>query len=263
MKKTVRAILYLFFSGMVLGLAAIIGYWYYTHQPHKRNKKNTGSYKSHQKPSAYSEHGIPRGFENHPLGMDVSRYQGKIDWQQIKKEGKIQFVFIKATEGKSLTDPLYWKNYFGSKNHQILCGSYHYFIPYLDGALQAEHFLANSKIEKGDLRPVLDVEDMHWKGPAALRREIDSFIQVVKQKTGQEVILYSGNNFYKKYLKNYYPHHTAWIAHYKIANINHHINRWHIWQYTETGKVKGVPGNVDLNLFNGTLQELKMQLLIR
>jgi len=263
MKKTVRAILYLFFSGMVLGLAAIIGYWYYTHQPHIRNTLYNRSNNNDQKPSAYSEHGIPRGFENHPLGMDVSRYQGKIDWQQIKKEGKIQFVFIKATQGKSLTDPLYWKNYFGSKNHQILCGSYHYFIPYLDGALQAEHFLANSKIEKGDLRPVLDIEDMHWKGPAALRKEIDRFIQVVKQKTGQEVILYSGNNFYKKYLKNYYPHHTAWIAHYKIANINHHINRWHIWQYTETGKVKGVPGNVDLNLFNGTLQEFKMQLLIR
>ncbi|MCX7744266.1 MAG: GH25 family lysozyme [Flavobacteriales bacterium] len=257
MKATIRFILYLFFSSMVLGLAAIIGYWYYTHQPAKRYKKNKGKYESHVPPSTYNKYSIPSGFENYPLGMDVSHYQGKIDWQQVKKDGKIQFVFIKATEGKSITDSLYWKNYFNCKNYNIPCGAYHYFIPGVDGAKQAHHFLSNCKIEKGDLRPVLDIEVMHWEGATALHREIDRFMQVVKQKTGQEIILYTGNNFYKKYLKAYYPNHTIWLAHYNIPNIHHRTNKWHIWQYTETGKVKGVPGFVDLNLFNGTLSDLE------
>jgi lysozyme len=261
MKKTVRVILYLFFSSMVLGLAALVGYWYYTHQPHKRYKKNTGKYKSHAPPSTINNLGIPPGFEKYPLGMDVSRWQGKINWQQVKQEGKIQFVFIKATEGISLTDPFYWKNYFGCKNQQIRCGPYHYFTPHIDGAKQAHHFLANSKIEKGDLLPVLDIEDMHWKGPVALRKEIDNFIKVIKQKTGQEVILYTGNNFYKKHLKAHYPNHFVWIAHYKIPNIHHKANKWNFWQFTETAKVKGVPGDVDLNLFNGTLQDLERLLV--
>lgn len=210
-------------------------------------------YKASQ--ARYKEFGIPipTGYTIH--GIDVSRHQQVIDWESVKKmniEGvKIDFVFIKASEGEADEDMFFRKNWKRTKELNIPRGAYHYFYPQKNAALQALNFLDLVKLQKGDLPPVLDVEEKGNVTPDVLRNKVQIWLNKVEQETGIKPILYSNVDFYKKYLSGYFDDYPFWAAHYLQPGKPRIDRQWHFWQHSEGGRVNGILTKVDFNVFNG------------
>jgi lysozyme len=208
---------------------------------------------------------IPKKYSIH--GIDVSSYQGKIDWKMVKsmKEDSVHitFAFIKATEGVSSVDAYFQRNWREAPKAGIICGAYHYFIPRKSGSWQARFFLQTVKFDDGDLPPVVDVEDLSGQTPEKMRKELKDFIQHVEKKTGVKPIIYSGLVFYKDYLKGYFDGYPLWIAHYYQQELKAGAStKWHFWQHSDKAKINGISHVVDFNAFQGDSLSFQ-QMLIR
>lgn len=236
---------------VVLGIALAIGLYSYVFQryvlsPYSRFR------------ASHSEVRYPDGYS--VRGIDISRYQGAIDWQKVKDAmvggSTIQFVFIKATEGVTIFDPHFNDNFYKVREHGLLRGAYHFFTPSENGEKQAAHFLRQVHLEEGDLPPVLDVEEIGRLSGKQLRKEVLDWLKIVEAHYGVKPIIYSGYSFKKSYLNtpefNDYP---FWIAHYYREKLTYSGN-WMFWQHTDLGDVEGINGDVDLNIFNGTIEDL-------
>jgi lysozyme len=203
----------------------------------------------------YKEFGItlPSGYSIH--GIDVSRYQQVINWQAVKKMEvggvKISFAFIKASEGETDEDIHFQHNWKKTKEQGIVRGAYHYFYPQKDPELQAANYLDIVTIEKGDLPPVLDVEERYGVSKDLLRKRVKIWLDKVEQATGIKPILYSNVDFYKKNLAGYFDDYLFWAAHYQQAEQPKIDRKWSFWQHNETGRVNGIISRVDFNVFNG------------
>lgn len=186
-------------------------------------------------------------------GIDVSFYQKDIRWGRIKN---VHFVFIKATEGTSISDPMFERNWDSSKEYGILRGAYHFYRPYTSAEDQFNHFRSRVKLVRGDLPPVLDVEVNH-KYPSHIRREALVWLKLAEDHYGVKPIIYCSYFYYKKHLNfpefDSYP---LWIANYIVEDINTIFSDWHFWQYTSTGRMDGIQGNVDRNVFYGPYDSL-------
>ena len=202
------------------------------------------------------------------LGLDVSHHQNNIDWAKVKAAG-IGFVFIKATEGGTYTDPNFQANWRAAKAAGIPRGAYHFFRP--KGPLQAQidNFIrAMSTVERGELPPVLDLEvPEDWtQFTVAQRNEmVMGWLNAVQTRLGVRPIIYINNPMTRDTLgspaafKNY----TLWLAHYTSRpepNIPAPWTSWKYWQYTEHGTIDGIAGEVDLNRFNGNAVEFQAHL---
>ena len=208
---------------------------------------------------------IPKKYSIH--GIDVSSYQGKIDWKKVKsmKEDSVHitFAFIKATEGISSVDAYFQRNWREAPKAGIICGAYHYFIPRKSGLWQARFFLQTVKFEEGDLPPVVDVEDLSGQSPEKMRKELKDFIHHVEKKTGVKPIIYSGLVFYRDYLKGYFDGYPLWIAHYYQQELKAGATtKWHFWQHSDKARINGISHIVDFNAFKGDSLSFQ-QLLIR
>ncbi|RZK82237.1 MAG: glycoside hydrolase family 25 protein [Pedobacter sp.] len=197
---------------------------------------------------------IPKGHTIH--GIDVSYYQGKIDWQQVKSmkedDVNISFAFIKATEGLFNVDPYFQRNWREAPKAGIICGAYHYLIPKKSGEWQAKFFLQTVKFEKGDLPPVCDVEELNGIPASRMRVELKAFLKHVEKKTGVKPIIYTGLSFYKDYLDGYFDDYPLWIAHYYQPKLKvSKKTNWHFWQHSDKAKISGINHVVDFNAFNG------------
>jgi lysozyme len=213
-----------------------------------------------------SEHKIfgirmPEGYRVH--GIDVSRYQEIIDWKYIesftgdKQNVKISFAFIKATEGRSIQDTLFRTNWENIGQTDIIRGAYHFFIPTRSALEQAQNFIANVELVKGDLPPVLDVEKL-GSSATKLRENIKIWLNEIEKHYSVTPIIYSSIDFYKKYLVvdkdlRKYP---LWIAHYDRKKIEFGES-WLFWQHSDKGRIPGINEKVDFNVFNGNLDKLK------
>lgn len=196
---------------------------------------------------------IPGGYEIH--GIDVSRYQERIHWKSVRdmraNGQRISFAFIKATEGTSLTDPYFRRNWRGLKEAGLTRGAYHFFIPWRDGKKQAAHFLKRVEIGSGDLPPVLDIEQAGRVTPQVLRARALDWLLAVEAATGARPIIYTNADFYKRYLKGYFDTYPLWVAHY-LQPVQPRIDRpWDFWQHSEKGRVDGIRSPVDFNVFRG------------
>lgn len=214
----------------------------------------------------YESYGIriPRKYSIH--GIDVSYAQGKIDWQRVKameEDGvKINFAFIKATEGLLTVDPYFQRNWREAAKTGILCGAYHFFRPEKDGKLQARFFLQNVNIEKGDLPPVVDVEKLYGKSPTKMRHELYAFLTHIEQKTQVRPVIYSGLSFYRDYLKGHFDDYPLWIAHYyRPELLPGNAIYWKFWQHSDKGKVNGITHSVDFDVFRGDSTALQKLLV--
>jgi lysozyme len=205
---------------------------------------------------------MPEGYELH--GIDVSRYQNVIDWKYLEsftgnnKSVKISFAFIKATEGRSIQDTFFKTNWENIGQTNIIRGAYHYFIPTRSALEQAQNFIVNVKLVKGDLPPVLDIEKLGHPGAAKLRENVKIWLDEIEKHYGMTPIIYSSVDFYKKYLivdkdLRKYP---LWIAHYDREKIDIDES-WLFWQHSEKGRIPGVNAKMDFNVFNGNLDKLK------
>jgi len=197
---------------------------------------------------------IPDKYTIH--GIDVSSYQGKIDWHRVKAmredEVHITFAFIKATEGVVLVDPYFQRNWREAPKAGIVCGAYHYFRPKASGKWQAVFFLQNVKTEKGDLPMAVDVEELNGVAPAKMREELKSFLKQVEAKTKIKPVIYSGVKFYQDNLQGYFDDYTLWIAHYYQPKLDvAKATKWAFWQHSDKAKVNGINHITDFDAFNG------------
>nr|WP_225986577.1 glycoside hydrolase family 25 protein [Rufibacter sp. LB8] len=196
----------------------------------------------------------PEGYE--VTGVDVSHHQRSIDWKLVKKQ-KISFAFIKATEGITHEDRFFSKHWKQAKQHDVLRGAYHFFLPSRDAEEQARNFLKKVKLEPGDLPPVLDVEVTNHQSDEEIVAGVQLWLDAVEAEYDIKPIIYTNYAFYEKHLAGHFDDYPLWVAHYSPEKSHQLGNRkWVFWQHTETGKLKGVKGNLDLNVFNGTLEDL-------
>jgi lysozyme len=211
-----------------------------------------------------SHHEIPPGYEIH--GIDISRYQGRINWKALadnRLKGKsISFVFIKSTEGATLRDSHFERNWKEATNTGIKKGAYHYFKPRTDPREQAKFFIRNTPLKKGDIAPVLDFEEDGNLSASELRSRLIIWLELVEKHYKVKPIIYCNADFYKKYIRNKLDGYPIWVAHFKTKKPGIQKDGWHFWQYTEKGKIKGINGHVDLNVFNGTREQMEKILIL-
>ena len=201
---------------------------------------------------------MPCNYEVH--GIDISHYQGKIDWELLthnrEAQFPIHFIFLKATEGGDHGDDTFTQNFGQARKYGFIRGAYHYFIPKTDARKQADFFIRTVQLAKGDLPPVLDVETTGKQSPQELKTAVKTWLDRVEAHYGVKPILYTSYKFKKRYLSdsifNAYPY---WIAHYYVDSVRYE-GKWHFWQHTDVGTVPGIEEEVDLNVFNGTMEEL-------
>lgn len=202
---------------------------------------------------------MPCDYEVH--GIDISHYQGSIDWVQLttNKTTKfpIHFVFMKATEGGDHADDTFPFNFDQAHRYGFIRGAYHFFSPKTDPHKQADFFIRTVRLIPGDLPPVLDVETIGKSTPHDLKIAVKTWLDRVESHYGVKPILYTSYKFKSRYLNdsvfNTYPY---WIAHYYVDSVKYE-GPWHFWQHTDVGNVPGIKEEVDLNVFNGSLEQLQ------
>ena len=189
-------------------------------------------------------------------GIDVSKHQGKINWQRVAEDKKIQFVYIKATEGASLVDKTYRRNITEARKNGLMVGSYHFFTSYKTPEDQYKNFKRQVKKSEQDLIPMVDVEEAgnRYAKRDVLQQRLWTFMNLVKADYGKYPILYSQYKFYNDMLAPDFNKCFIFIARYGNAEPTlRGGGKYNVWQFTERGKVEGIKGYVDLDLFsNGT-----------
>ena len=201
---------------------------------------------------------IPDGYSVY--GIDVSHHQGNINWGKLKQgrngEPPISFVYIKATEGSTYSDKRFETNWKEAKKHGFIRGAYHYFSTESSGERQASLFISRVKLEPGDLPPVVDVED-EPKNAAAYREELKKFINALEKHYGVKPVIYTYKKFHERHIDNvHFKDYPLWIARYN-ANDPGIDSKWIMWQCSENGKLPGIREKVDINVLNGTMEELE------
>jgi len=192
------------------------------------------------------------------VGVDVSHYQGLIDWETLAADGH-DFAFIKATEGRDLRDAAFMTNWDHAGATGMRRGAYHFFRPEVNPALQAKNFLETIDLRPGDLPPVLDVEERGRLSPAGLVKAIRQWSDLVEARYGTKPILYTGQNFYNRFLAGQVDDHPLWLARYHPAEPVTVCGRtYQFWQYSDRGRLPGVTGNIDRNVFLGTHLDLAL-----
>ncbi len=200
-----------------------------------------------QVPSSYPVHGV-----------DVSRWQGSVDWQAAAGSG-VRFAFIKATEGGDVADPAFDVHWQGTAAAGIPRGAYHFYYFCRTGAEQAAWFIQHAPREAGSLPPVLDIEwtrSANCPGrpdAATVRAEASAFLAIVGAYYGRRPIIYTSADFWDENEMWRLQGYEFWLrsvaGHPQDLYDGHH---WTFWQYTGTGLVPGVRGKVDLNAFAGS-----------
>ncbi|MEZ5056800.1 MAG: GH25 family lysozyme [Saprospiraceae bacterium] len=190
-------------------------------------------------------------------GIDVSHHQSYINWEEVSKND-IHFAFLKATEGVSLVDSLYCENWEELSNTILKKGAYHFFRPTVPAQQQFENFSMMVHLDFGDLPPVLDIEVSDGVKKEELVNNCKKWLQLVENKYQVRPIIYTNLKFYHKYLAGHFAQYPIWIARYndKLPELDKGKN-WDFWQYGNRGKMKGIEGYVDFNVFNGTYENLE------
>lgn len=178
-------------------------------------------------------------------GIDVSKYQEKVNWTKVVKNGKIKFVYIKATEGASIKDSKYKSHLEGAKKAGLKVGSYHVYSPKTTAYQQFANFKSVVPKKKQDLIPVLDIEARY--GDNLYMARVDKLLELMEKEYGAKPIIYTSENVYLRHFsgKKYAKYHI-FIANYKRKPSV----RYTLWQHSETGSVPGVKGYVDLDKFH-------------
>jgi lysozyme len=199
------------------------------------------------------------------FGIDISEYQDQINWNDVKEiDGgfPIEFVFIRASVGKDRRDYKFKKYWAKAKENKFIRGAYHYYRPNENSIEQANNFIKNVTLKKGDFPPVLDIEKLPKEQSInRLKIGLQRWLDAIENHYGVKPIIYSSESYYNDFLKDDFSDYPFWIANY-TAFYSDIEKEWSAWQISENGKVKGIKGRVDINIYNGTSQDLK-ELLIQ
>lgn len=204
-------------------------------------------------------------------GIDVSHWDAGIDWPKVRATGQ-RFVFAKATEGIVYKDDTFKDNWSGAKAAGLLRGAYHFFRCNVDAKKQADYFIdfVRSVKDEGELPPVLDLETNDGMTKEKIVAAAKVWLDRVETAFGRKPIIYSGQYFLQDYLVQpgggpplWAKDYLLWLAQYPYQyaeGMKPFLPRgwfnWAIWQYSDKGRLNGINASVDMNLFNGTLEEL-------
>jgi len=192
-------------------------------------------------------------------GVDVSNHQGEVHWPAVASD-KIVFAYLKATEGGDFKDQRFAENWKKAAAAGVLRGAYHFFTFKTPGKTQAENFMATVPRDASALPPAVDLEfsgnTKSRPGVAEFRRELSDFLSRLRSRYGREPVIYTSAEFYNPYLKGY-PLKRLWIRDTFVAPRLPGASPWLFWQFTDKGRVRGIRGNVDLDVFSGDLPGFK------
>ena len=204
-------------------------------------------------------------------GIDVSHWDAGIDWPKVRATGQ-RYVFAKATEGINYKDDTFKDNWFGAKSAGLLRGAYHFFRCNVDAKKQADYFIDFVKAVKddGELPPVLDLETNDGMTKEKIVVAAKVWLDRVEAAFGKKPIIYSGQYFLQDYLVQpgggpppWAKDYPLWLAQYPnqfVEGAKPFLPRgwfnWSFWQYSDKGRINGINAAVDMNFFNGTLEEL-------
>ena len=208
----------------------------------------------------YGDAKYPDGYEIH--GIDISHDQGHIDWDKLQyamiERCPLRFVIIKSTEGSTRVDPRFNENFDNALEYGFIRGAYHFWSNKSTAREQAYHFLKHVHLQEGDLPPVLDIEH----APAGtsvedFQRDVLTWLHIVEDKYHVKPIIYTYYKFKERYLSapvfDDYPY---WIAHYYVPKVAYQ-GAWKFWQHTDAGRLPGIKGYVDFNIYNGSFYDLR------
>ncbi len=209
----------------------------------------------------YGDVKSPEGYEIH--GIDVSHYQGTIDWEVLHRHGTIdgcpiRFVMMKATEGSNKVDSKFTENFEQSLEHGFTRGVYHFYSVLSPAAKQAHFFISQVPLKNGDLPPVLDVEHKpKEQSDEDFKASVLEWLHIVEDHYGVKPIIYTYYKFKMRYLSDVvFDDYPYWIAHYYVDSVEYQGD-WKFWQYTDAGKLPGIKGDVDFNIYNGSYYDLR------
>ena len=246
----------------ILLIAFLFGVWHYRYALYyiafQRIEKNE-SIKVSSVTTQLRIFDVLQHHQQKTFGIDVSHYQGKIHLGNVVKvqdSFPISFVFVRATAGSVKVDRKFKTNCSKSKEEGFVRGAYHYYRPNENSIIQANNFINTVKLQKGDLPPVLDIEDIpRIQSIENLKIGLRKWLNKVEKHYGVKPIIYSGESFYNDNLYEEFSDYTCWVANYNFYVEN--IDRdWNFWQFTDKGSVRGVKEFVDVNIFNGSKEEL-------
>jgi lysozyme len=193
-------------------------------------------------------------------GLDVSDFQGLIAWEDVRASG-YSFAIAKATEGTGNYQVTLPGNLTGGRAAGLIMGAYHFLDWNEDPIAQANHFLANYTPRVGDLPPALDCESCTCDSAQAVSKVSAFIAEVEKHLSGRRMLIYFSLSFPSDHLQggSGFSGHPTWVADYGVAEVPvpDAWTKTTIWQYSDTGKVGGIDGDVDLDRFVGTLDDLK------
>lgn len=185
-------------------------------------------------------------------GIDVSHWEGDIDFQRVKRAG-IRFVYMKASEGASYVDPDFERNYREARKARLKVGFYHYLTARNEGEarVQARHFADVIWGKKYHGCPVMDFESFGTLTRDQINQISEVFLQELREATDKRVAIYSDANNATNTFDERLAEYPLWIAQYGVSrpDMRNHWKRWAGWQYTDSGRVDGINGTVDRDYF--------------
>lgn len=192
-------------------------------------------------------------------GLDVSYYDGNIDWTKVKQGH--DFAIARVSDGTGFKDPQFANNWSGMKQAGVIRGVYQFFRASQDPIAQADLLLTTVAMlgsDPTDLPPVADVEVLDGQSAATLRTNLQKWLDHVEQKIGRKPIIYTGPSFGTTNLGTTFNAYPLWVANWGVMCPSMPANwtGWKFWQTSDMGTVSGISGAVDLDEWNGTLQEL-------
>ena len=194
------------------------------------------------------------------IGIDVSHYQGHVNWPLIKKSG-YSFAYIKVSEGETISDPKFKDNWMGASKEALLHGGYHVFTAGDLGKKQAKNFLENLKRVQYDyhgyLPPVLDIEAIPKSKLIYAQPEIIHWLKVVEKAIGCKPIIYTSPATWDFEFLGDFSQYSLWLADYSNKpTLPNYWKKWAFWQFNSSGNIAGIEGSVDVNHFNGDTDKL-------
>jgi lysozyme len=187
-------------------------------------------------------------------GIDVSRHNDRINWErvrQVESDGiRLQFVFIKATEGATLADRHFERNWDGARKANLRRGAYHFYHPTRDPLKQANNFIRRVELQSGDFAPVVDFEVVNRQSDSTIINGLRLWLETIEEHYHVRPIIYTNGSLYKRYIKGNLDKYPLWIADYSAAHLRTYpSDNLYLWQHNDAGAVRGIRGSVDFNAF--------------
>jgi len=261
-RKIVLAILLIALMGTGLYLKKTVSYYYAFYFNQFKHKKLSNSEAETQRIQKILSDNLDKTY-----GFDISHYQNKEDikWDSLSIGNKtipLEFVVMRATMGNRSADKNFDEFWISAKEDDLVRGAYHFYRADEDPVIQANNFLANVKLESGDLPPVLDIEKIpRTKSTKKLVEDLKVWCKIVEDTYGKKPIIYTYYHYYKDFLRGEFDDHPIWLANYNDVPEPSSEDKWHFWQFTENGIVYGINSKIDLNIYNGGIWSLKSMTL--